>query len=375
MHMLQPAATTLTAPFDLQFDHSWPAFPVPLREAAGAAIGGMLYAGLGSAGGAWYRLDTARRTTGWRRMADFPAAAPAGAACAASGQSLYVFGGAVTPAGHSARQSDAVWRYDIQLDVWQPLDLLLPLGLLGASALAQADGSIVLFGGYHRAQFDDFCRAHAAASEAERPQLLRAYMARPVAAFAWNRHQWRFDPRNGTLQDEGLLPFAGTCGAVAIDAAGAAVVASGEIKPGLRTPLTWHARQDGGGWEQFALPEMAPGVPQEGVAAAFGGLCAGVPVLAGGTHFTGANANYAQQQLHAHAGLAKTWCRELYGFDGRRWCQLGLLPAPRAHGLSFQVGDSLLLVGGDSDAGAATLETLAITLSNCPGRDTVSYPA
>jgi len=135
------------------------------------------------------------------------------------------------------------------------------------------------------------------------------------------------------------------------------------------------ARQDTGGWEQRALPDTAPGVPQEGVAAAFGGLCGGMPVLAGGTHFIGASANYAQQQLHAHAGLAKSWRRELYGFAGGQWRLLGLLPAARAHGLSFQVGNSLLLVGGDTDGGAATLETLAITLSNGPGHDTVSYPA
>ena len=369
--MLPPDATTMTA----QFDTSWPAFPVPLREAAGAALGGQLYAGLGSAGTAWYRLVTAHRAAGWQRMADFPGTAPAGAACAASGPYLFIFGGAITPAGRGARQSGAVWRYDSVANSWQPLDLPLPLGLLGASALAQADGSIVLFGGYHRAQFDDFCQAHAAASEAERPQLLRAYMARPVAAFGWNRHQWRFDPRQGTLHDEGALPFAGTCGAVAIDANGAAILASGEIKPGLRTPLAWHARRDGSGWDRHALPDTAAGVPQEGVAAAFGGRCGGIPVIAGGTHFIGASANYAQEQWHAHAGLAKTWRRELYGFDGSQWRGLGLLPAARAHGLSFQVGNSLLLVGGDTDAGAAILETLAITLSNGPGRDTVSYPA
>ena len=358
-----------------QFDTSWPAFPVPLRDAAGAALGGQLYAGLGSAGTAWYRLDTAHRAAGWQRLADFPGTAPAGAACAASGQCLYVFGGAITPAGHAAQQSAAVWRYDSVANRWQALDLPLPLGLLGASALAQADGSIVLFGGYHRAQFDAFCTAHAAAGELERPAILRAYMARPVAAFEWNRHQWRFDPRNGTLQDEGALPLAGTCGAVAIDANGAAILASGEIKPGLRTPLAWHARRDGNGWDRHALPATAPGVPQEGVAAAFGGLCGGMPVLAGGTHFIGASANYAQQQLHAHAGLAKSWRRELYGFAGGQWRLLGMLPAPRAHGLSFQVGNSLLLVGGDTAGGAAILETLAITLSNGSGHDTVSYPA
>lgn len=369
--MLQPDATTMTA----QFDTSWPAFPVPMREAAGAAVGSKLHAGLGSAGAAWYRLDTARRAAGWQRMADFPGLVPSGAACAASGASVFVFGGAITPAGLGTRQSGAIWRYDTTLDTWQQLALQLPLGLLGASAVAQADGGIMLFGGYHRAQFDDFCLAHAAAGASEKPQLLRAYMARPVAAFAWNRHQWRFDPLNHTLHDVGALPFAGTCGAVAINAAGAVILASGEIKPGLRTPLSWHARQDGSGWERHVLPDTAPGVPQEGVAAAFGGLCGGIPLVAGGTHFPGACANYAQQQWHAHAGLAKTWRRELYGFDDGQWRRLGLLPAPRAHGLSFQVGNALLLVGGDTDSGTATLETLAITLSNGPGRDTVSYPA
>lgn len=367
--MMQPAATTMTA----QFDHCWPAFPVLLREAAGAQVDGVLYAGLGSADTAWYRLDTVSRA-GWQRMADFPGAVPSGAACAASGQSIFVFGGCVTAAGHSPRQSDTVWRYDTVSDAWQQLNLQLPLGLLGASALAQADGAIVLAGGYHRTQFDDFCRAHAAASDAERGQLLRAYMARPVADFAWNDHLWRFEPAALSLQDLGQLPFAGTCGAAAMLATGMLVIASGEIKPGLRTPLAWHAQPDGG-WRQMALPPAEPGVQQEGVAAAFGGLCGGVPVIAGGTNFPGAHANYAQQQLHAHAGLAKTWRRDIYYFDGRCWQLLGLLPAPRAHGLAFQVGDALLLVGGDTDGGAAALETLAIRLSDGPGHATVSHPA
>lgn len=368
--MTQPAAATMTA----QFDDSWPAFPVLLREAAGAAVNGMLYAGLGSAGTAWYRLDTSGRASGWQPMAPFPGAVPSGTACAASGQSIFVFGGCITPSGNSPSQSDAVWRYDIVHDAWQQLDLRLPLGLLGASALAQADGAIALIGGYHRAQFDDFCRTHAAASDAERGQLLRAYMSRPVAAFEWNDHLWRFDTSKFSLQDQGKLPFAGTCGAAAIDMNGLAIIASGEIKPGLRTPLAWHALPNGG-WRQAALPQPAPGVLQEGVAAAFAGLCGGVPLIAGGTNFPGAQANYARQQWHAHAGLTKTWRRELYYFDGRCWQLLGLLPVPRAHGLAFQVGNALLLVGGDTAGGGAVLETLAISLSGGPGHATVSHPA
>lgn len=367
--MMQPAAIPMTA----QFEACWPAFPVLLRDAAGAQVDGVLYAGLGSADTAWYRLDTRNRDTGWQRMGRFPGAVPSGAASAASGQFIFVFGGCITPAGHSPRQSDAVWRYDTVSDAWQQLDLRLPLGLLGASALAQADGAIVLIGGYHRTQFDDFCRAHGAAGDTERGQLLRAYMARPLAAFAWNDHLWRFDPAALSLQDQGQLPFAGTCGAAAIEMDGMAIIASGEIKPGLRTPLAWHALPEGG-WRQAALPQAQPGVPQEGVAAAFAGLCSGVPVIAGGTNFPGANANYARQQWHAHAGLAKTWRRELYYFDGRNWQLLGLLPAPRAHGLAFQVGGALLLVGGDTDGGAAILETLAIRLSSGPGHATVSHP-
>lgn len=372
--MLQPAATTMTAQLEVQFDHAWPAFPVPLREAAGAMVDGVLYAGLGSAGSAWYKLDTAHRAAGWQRLADFPGTAPSGAACAASDKGIFVLGGCISAASLSPRQSDAVWRYDTASNVWQELKLQLPLGLLGASALAQADGSIMLFGGYHRRQFDQFCQAHAAAAENERAQLLRTYMARPVAAFEWNRRMWRFDPLDLSLHDMGLLPFPGTCGAVAMTAGAASIIASGEIKPGLRTALAWHARPDGSGWDAAALPQAQAGVPQEGVAAAFGGLCNGMPVLAGGTNFPGASANYAQQRLHAHAGLAKTWRRELYYFDGLQWRKLGLLPAPRAHGLSFQVGKSLLLVGGDTDSGSATLETLSITLSDGPRRDTVSYP-
>lgn len=373
---------TVAAPINVQIATDWPAFPVLLREAVGARVGAALYAGLGSAGQAWYRLGTQDRDAGWQRMADFPGLPPAGAACAASGSLVFVLGGAVQPEGQAMRQSDAVWCYDTLSDQWRRLDTALPLGLLGASAMTRDDGGIVLSGGYHRGQFDAYCRAHAAAGEAERAMLQRAYMARPVADFEWNRRQWLLDAASGALTDLGALPFPATCGAAAFQVGGLAMLAGGEIKPGLRTPLSWQAQPDGS-WRPAALPASAPGVPQEGVAAAFGGLCGGVAVLAGGTSFPGAGARYAQQHLYAHAGLAKSWRRELYYFDGRDWQLHGLLPAPRAHGLAFQVGEALLLVGGDTDGSAAMLDTWSISLfirlsdqlSDEPGHATVSHPA
>lgn len=373
---------TVAAPTNVQIATDWPAFPVLLREAAGATVGAALYAGLGSAGQAWYRLDTQCLEAGWQRMADFPALPPNGAACAASGSLVFVLGGAVQAEAQPMRQSDAVWCYDTASDQWRQLDTALPLGLLGASALTRDDGGIVVFGGYHRGQFDAYCRAHAAAGEAERAMLQRTYMARPVADFEWNRRQWLFDAASGALTELGALPFPGTCGAAAFRIGGWPVLAGGEIKPGLRTLLSWHALPDGS-WRQAPLPATAQGEPQEGVAAAFGGLCGGVAVLAGGTNFPGAGARYAQQHLYAHAGLAKVWRRELYYFDGRDWHLLGLLPRPRAHGLAFQVGSTLLLVGGDTDGGAAMLETWSISLfitlsdqlSDEPAHATVSHPA
>lgn len=378
-----------SAALSVQLDMSWPDFPVPLREAAGARIGQALYAGLGSAGAAWFRLDLLQRDAGWQRMADFPGAVPSGAAHAATGTALYIFGGCLAADGeHAARQSDAIWRYDSIKDSWSELGVTLPAGLLGAAAVASDAGTILLFGGYNRQQFDAFCSAQAqAGDEVQRAALLRAYMNRPITAFDWNRQVLRFDTASASMHNTGATPFLPTCGAAAMLADGRIVLAGGELKPGLRTPLVWRSSDladmhDGDAhrltWSAQRLPDTGDGVQhsaQEGVAAAFGGVCGGVALLAGGTNFPGAAHNYEHQQWHAHAGLVKTWRRELYRHDGRQWACIGALPAGRAHGLAFSVGSALLLVGGDTDGGVPIRQTWALTLSNAAARDTVSIPA
>jgi N-acetylneuraminate epimerase len=81
-------------------------------------------------------------------------------------------------------------------------------------------------------------------------------------------------------------------------------------------------------------------------------------VAAGGTHFPGAWQRYAQGQTFAHEGLRKRWLSQIYGLMDDQWRPVGRLPAPRANGISLEVDDGLVLIGGDSDEARPCLDTL-----------------
>ena len=65
----------------------------------------------------------------------------------------------------------------------------------------------------------------------------KQYLSQPPAAFRWNRHLLAYDAKLDVWEDLGELPFAPRCGAaMAVLPGGILVIATGEIKPGLRTP-------------------------------------------------------------------------------------------------------------------------------------------
>ncbi len=343
---------------------AWPDFPLPLSEGVGAQVGSMLYAGLGTAGLAWYGLDAALPNATWRRLADFPQRALSGAVAAAVNGRVYVFGGISAGDDGLTRQRDAIYCYEPESDRWQQLPGHLPVGLLGASALAVDSNTIWFFGGYNKPQFDDFHRAYESASPVEAEQINRAYMSRTIGEFRWNDHVWAYQVDRGEWLDLGGVPHWPNCKSGLISTPDSLFLVGGEVKPGLRALTVKQARRDHG--SPFWLPEQdLPAIDaagaQEGIAGAFTGLVGGIPVAAGGTHFPGAWRQYEEGQLFAHAGLRKTWRTEIYAEQQGTWRCVGQLPQARANGLAFQVGEGLLLVGGDTQDGQPCQNTLLLT--------------
>ena len=126
-------------------------------------------------------------------------------------------------------------------------------------------------------------------------------------------------------------------------------------------------------WKLTALPDLISfvrGDEAEGFSAAYGGMIAGIPVIAGGCNFPGRPA--------AKGGLKKYY-REIYALRGNpekkgKWEKVGRLPVAAACGVSITVPEGLLCIGGrneDSSFGDVWLlawnaDTSGIILTNLP---------
>lgn len=341
---------------------------MPLKEAVGVRLGNMLFAGLGSAGQAWFALDTMATSTVWQPRAPLPFAVRSGAVAAAANGKIYVFGGSGrSKEVQSLHQFDSIACYDPQVDGWTELPARLPVGMLGACAAATG-ASIYLFGGYNKAQFDQFFRDYEAAAVALQPTILSAFMDRKADDFAWNEHVWEFNTADYSWHDHGKVPHQPHCGSAIIVDGDDVWLASGEIKPGLRTASIKHASMNKGQLLWLAEQHLpARDGPHEGIAAAFGGKCGKVKIVAGGTSFIGARESYQSGKKYAHQGLSKLWRDEIYMLKNDMWEFAGRLPQGRATGLAFEVEQGLLLVGGDTQDGQPCLETWLLSYNESTG--------
>lgn len=347
---------------------AWPDSPLALTEGVGVRVGHMVFAGLGSAGQAWFGLDVTAAAPTWQPRAGFPFAARKGAVAAAANGRVYVFGGCGrSTQAQCLRQFDSIACYDPQADCWTELPARLPVGMVGASAAA-IGAFIYIFGGYNQPQFDRFFQEYESAPPELRATIFHAFMDRKAEAFAWNDRVWEFDTLEHRWRDLGNAPHAPNCGSGIIVDGVDIWLASGEIKPGLRTPGVKQARLEGG--EVFWQAEKdlpATDQPQEGIAAAFSGRCGMVKIVAGGTNFIGARENYRSGKMYAHQGMSKRWRDEIYVLRSNIWEFAGRLPQGRANGLTFEVEQGLLLVGGDTEDGKPCLGSWLLSYEESTG--------
>lgn len=373
--MSRPAAPPVRNPFSVPYVEStepgrWPDLPVGIRNGVGARLGNRLIVGLGSAGAAMFALDLRDKAAGWRPIAPFVGPPLSGAAAAVSHGCLFVFGGSGLPAAgcRSAVVLDGVHRYDPRSDQWTCLDTTTPVGLLGASAVTLSDERIGLIGGYNKPLFDRYVSAVDAIDAQAEPERLRrlvaSYMGMRPEDYFWNDAVVVFDPLRNRWSNFGRsshLPNTGS--AILTTAPDEFLVISGEIKPGLRTNQTRTVRFASGRavWKDLKeIPAPDGESVHEGLAGAFSGTVAGLPVIAGGTNFRGARANAEAGRWYAHDGLRKRWTSDILRFDGIEWTLVGRLPHGRAHGVSFTIGEELLIVGGEDQAGAALQDIIII---------------
>jgi sialate O-acetylesterase len=231
-----------------------PPLPVSLRMGVGAAWNRRLYVGTGRQDGApgnrFWTLDLDRLKAGWTAMTPMPGP-PREQAVAAVVESagrrpvLCVFGGTTQHADESpVAITDG---YTLELGgtdggTWsaagevRPDGFGAPVSLLGAAAVA-VGGRMVCAGGYEKTAWDEAGRRLRELRGDALALFRTRYFTQPRSAFRWNPHLLAYDPAAARWEDWGAHPELARCGAALVVLGGhTLLVASGETKPGVRTP-------------------------------------------------------------------------------------------------------------------------------------------
>ncbi|MYM37929.1 N-acetylneuraminate epimerase [Duganella qianjiadongensis] len=349
------AANTVAAP-------RYADFPVAAKMTVAAKIGSRIYAGLGTAGGAWFALDLSNANAQWEALAPFPGQPRDNANAVAIGTCIYVFNGQgkADPADEKLMMFDTVWKYDTVSKLWSQLATRSPMGGLGAAATTLDGENILFFGGVNKAVFDgyfvDYVNAKAAGKAAQ-DAVNEHYFSRRPQDYLFTAQILSYNPAHNQWRNLGLDPSPATAGSAIAVEGNTITLVGGEIKPGLRTPQVKHLTINGEqlAWQTPAsMPPPAGSTIQEGIAGAYAGYSNGVLLAAGGASFAGAWQQYNHGQLYAHKGLSKSWRADIYARVGDQWMSAGKLPVAMGYGSYVQLAEGVLVIGGELQGGAAS---------------------
>lgn len=346
-----------------------PDVPVPFKSGTGAIMRDTIYIGLGSAEKSWYRLDMRAREKGWTKIADFPGTPRDQAMTLVLNNSLYVFGGSgkTDSDGSTLTALTDVYRYTPEDDRWEKIDSHPPRGFVGHVGVSLNGSQALILGGVNKQIFDGYFRdlEKYKADDAAKQQVIQRYFNQPAPDYFFNRDALLYDADRNQWRALGVTPFDGTAGAALVRSGERITLINGEIKPGLRTDQIHYGAWSGSHliWNGRAqLPPPADSVQQEGLAGAYAGFSGATLLVAGGANFPGAQERYQKQHYYAHEGLDKTWRRTVYGQHDNRWQVMGKLPQPLGYGVTIQYGNSLYLIGGETQQGKAVSKVVSLTV-------------
>ena len=336
---------------------SWPNLPEGIKNGVGVQVGSVVYVGLGAAGDSFYAMDVEAEKPQWKELASFEGSVPGGAAAAAADGKIYVFSGS-----GKAKSTDVapiifedVYAYDIEANKWGKVKTKTPAGFLGASAYAVSDTEIAVFGGYNKQKFDTYLGDVLGTDKKKEPEkwqkIVDDFMGMEPTAYNWNKKVQIYNVATNSWSVRGETPYLPNCGAALIGNGKEVTLISGEIKPGLRTPMvkTATVNTDSVTWEELAqLPTPVGSELQEGVAGSYAGMSNGALIVAGGANFHGARAQSIRGKWFAHEGFGKAFNPEIYAFRDGGWKQTATeLPEGLAYGSSFTTSKGVLIVGGE----------------------------
>jgi cyclically-permuted mutarotase family protein len=239
-----------------------PDFPCAVCLGAAAARGNRVYVAGGSGTEALatdiWMLDLDDLSAGWRPLPQLPGGKgrmQAQAFVQNGDQKLtYLF-----VVGGYAKHADGGWvaltdgyAYNLaqpdDTGVWQPIAAAVPVvkgsdappaaawPLIGAKCVTVGDQHVLFFGGLDAAYFDTNQRKMASLTGAARETQRIAYQS--AVPTTWNRNVLAYHTVTDRWFELGEVPFAPTVAGAAIKLAdGNILLASGEVRPGVRTPL------------------------------------------------------------------------------------------------------------------------------------------
>ncbi|MDU3067131.1 MAG: YjhT family mutarotase [Escherichia coli] len=289
-----------------------PETPVPFKSGTGAIDNDTVYIGLGSAGTAWYKLDTQAKDKKWT---------------------------AVKLMSHA------------------------PMGMAGHVTFVH-NGKAYVTGGVNQNIFNGYFEDlnEAGKDSATIDKINAHYFDKKAEDYFFNKFLLSFDPSTQQWSYAGESPWYGTAGAALVNKGDKTWLINGEAKPGLRTDAVFELDFTGNNlkWNKLAPVVSSP----DGVAGGFAGISNDSLIFAGGAGFKGSRENYQNGKNYAHEGLKKSYSTDIHLWHNGKWDKSGELSQGRAYGVSLPWNNSLLIIGGETAGGKAVTDSVLISVKD-----------
>lgn len=217
-----------------------PSLPRPLSYGTAAMIGDTVYVAEGSS---FHAMDLSKPDGGWNELPTWPGDPRTVAVSASDGERYYLLSG-------RAELADGTWRFHTDAYAYEPSRSRwtriadLPWCITAGLATGDGDG-ITAYAGDRDKQRWDLIQALTAHRDEAPPDSGEWRQRNDVITWVYDHHTGfntevlRYDARADRWSVDGVFPGPSQVTTPAVDWDGDTVIASGEIRPGVRTPAVW----------------------------------------------------------------------------------------------------------------------------------------
>lgn len=209
-----------------------PSLPRPLSYGAAAMVGTTVYVAEGES---FCALDLADPESGWRTLPTWPGGPRTVAVAASDGRRFHLISG-------RDRQSDGSWTLHTDAYSFDPGDgswsrlADLPRCVMAGVGVGDRRG-ITVYAGDGDVERWDLIQEHTAAGNVDVVAWLQDHHT------GFNGDVLRYDLRTGRWSTVDRFPGAAQVTTPAVEWDGDLIIASGEVRPGVRTPVIWRVRR------------------------------------------------------------------------------------------------------------------------------------